>query len=102
MASLAILAVYLIVTTSIELFHSENCVLGVPHSGTTDGIACNKTCPACMFLAGRSSPGANYGPALASIEDLLISQFLLHLTVAHHDEWVYSIVPRAPPSITFS
>ena len=101
-ASPAILVVYLIVTTSIDLFHSENCVLGVPHSDTTDVVSTNDICPACMFLAGHSSPGANYGPALVIIEDILISQFLYHLTVVRHNEWAYSIVSRAPPSITIS
>jgi len=101
-ASTVVLAVYLIITTSIDLFHSEDCMFGAEQPGTTDAISCNNPCPACMFLAGYNSTNANYGSTLVSTESLLISQFLPHLTIVNHDEWACSITLRAPPSITIS
>jgi len=101
-ASLAIFAVYLIVSTSIELFHSEGCVFGVLHHGTTNGMSSNKPCPACMFLAGYNSTESNHSLTLVSTESPLISQFLPQLTVVNHDEWACSVMLRAPPSITIS
>jgi len=101
-ASTAMLAVYLIITTSIDLFHSENCVFGVLHHGTTDGMSCNDSCPACMFLAGYNSTEAGYCSTLVSTESPLISQFLPQLTIVNHYEWTCLIMLRAPPSITIS
>jgi len=101
-ASMVVLAVYLIITTSIDLFHSEDCMFGAVQRGTTDAISCNNPCPACKFLAGCNSTNPNYGSILVSTESLLISQILSQLTVVNHYEWACSIVSRAPPSITIS
>jgi len=99
-ASVVLLAVYLLVTTSIDLFHNEACIFGAAQS--TDVISHNESCPACMFLAGNNSTGANYDSTLVNAECLLISQFLPRLIVVNHYEWPCSIAPRAPPSITIS
>jgi len=101
-ASTVVLAVYLIITTSIDLFHSEECMFGAVQPGTTDAIYCDNPCPACKFLAGNNSTEANHCSTLLSTESLLISQFLTQLTVVNHDEWACSIFLRAPPSITIS
>ncbi len=101
-ASAAMLAVYLVVFNSIDLFHSEDCVFGVVHPGTTDAISCNGPCSACKFLAGCNSTEANHCSTLVNTESLLISQFLPQLTAVNHDEWACSIFLRAPPSITIS
>ena len=101
-AAFAIFAVYLAVTTSVDLFHTENCVFGARHSGTTNSISSNDPCPACAFLAGHNSPGVSYAPVLLSAERLFAPQSLPHLTIVHCDEWAYSITPRAPPSTNIS
>ena len=99
-ASAVILAVYLIITTSVDLFHNEACTFGsVQH---TDVISHNDSCPACTFLAGHNSTEANHGLPLIGTECLLISQFLLCSIVINHDEWSCSNTSRAPPSITIS
>ena len=96
------LAVYLVVFTSIDLFHSENCMFGVEHAGTADATSCNEPCPACKFLADYNSIEANHGSILVSTESPLISQFLPQLTIVNHYEWACSVMLRAPPSITIS
>jgi len=101
-ASAVMLAVYLVVFASIDLFHSEHCMFGVVHPGTTDAISCNEPCPACKFLAGYNSTESNHSLTLVSTESPLISQFLPQLTVVNHDEWACSVMLRAPPSITIS
>ena len=72
-ASAVVLVVYLLVTTSIDLFHNEACMFGAAQP--TDVISHNESCPACMFLAGYNSTGANYDSTLVNAECLLISQF---------------------------
>ena len=101
-ASLATFVVYLAITTSIDLFHTENCVFGVEHTSTTNSISSNDTCPACAFLAGHNSTGVSHSPALLNAERLFVSQFLPHFAIVHCDEWAYSIAPRAPPSTSIS
>jgi len=101
-ASMLVIALYLIITTSIELFHSEDCVFGSVQPGTTNAISRNDSCPACMFLVGYNSTETNHCPTLVNPESLLISQFLPQLTVVNNDEWACSIMLRAPPSITIS
>ncbi|MBC8468434.1 MAG: hypothetical protein H8D56_03090 [Planctomycetes bacterium] len=99
-ASAVMLAVYLLVTTSVDLFHNEACTFGAVHP--TDVISHNDSCPACTFLAGHNSAAANYGSTLVGTERLLISQSLPRLIVLNYDEWSCSFIPRAPPSITIS
>jgi len=101
-ASAVLLAVYLIITTSIDLFHSENCVFGIVHPSASDAISSNNPCPACKFLAGSNSTETNHCSILVSTESPLISQFLPQLTVVNHYEWACSIFLRAPPSIIIS
>ena len=101
-ASTVMIAVYLVVFNSIDLFHSENCMFSVVHPGTTGAISCNNPCPACKFLAGHNSTETSYCLTLVSTESPIISQFLPQLTVVSHDEWACSVMLRAPPSITIS
>jgi hypothetical protein len=101
-ASVAVVLLYMLVVSTISLFHNDGCELTRSDAANKDVIPRNDQCPACRFLAGHSSTGANYGPALVSAECPLISQFLPHLAVVHCDEWAYSITPRAPPSTSIS
>ncbi len=98
----AIFAVYLAVATSVDLFHTEDCVFGALHLGATNGVSSNDSCPACAFLAGHNSTGVSYAPVLLIAERLFAPQFLPYLAVVHCDEWAYSITPRAPPSTAIS
>jgi hypothetical protein len=98
----AIFALYLFVATSVDLFHTEEHMLGDHHSGTANTISSNTPCPACTFLAGHHSTGVSYALALLHAERLFVSQFLPHLAVVHCDEWACSIIPRAPPSTNIS
>jgi hypothetical protein len=100
--SLLIFALYLAVTTSIDLFHTENCVFNTRHTGKTDAILSDDPCPACAFLAGHHSTQLDYSPALLTTEHLFISQLLAHSQADRSDEWACSIVSRAPPTITIS
>ena len=77
----AIFAVYLAVATSVDLFHTEDCVFGALHSGATNSISSNGSCPACAFLAGHNSTGVSYAPALLSAERLFAPQSLPPLAV---------------------
>ena len=101
-ASLVIFALYLVITTSIDLFHSENCVFNTRHASDTDCIFSNDPCPACAFLAGHNSMGVSHSPALLNAERIFISQFLPHSEVVHCDDWACSFIPRAPPSTSIS
>ena len=98
-ASIAIFVAYLAVTTSVDLFHAEDCVFGAQHSGTANTISSNAPCPACTFLAGHHSTGVSYAIAILNSERLFAPQSLPHLAGVHLDEWACSIIPRAPPAI---
>jgi hypothetical protein len=100
--STVVLAVYLIVTTSVDLFHSEHCTGGVVYPSTTEVLFHEDECPACMFSAVLNSTITHYGPIVVSTEYLYTSQFIPQLVVIDHDEWHHSIILRAPPSITIS
>ena len=100
--SIAIFAVYLLITTSVDLFHTEEYMFGDRHSGTSNSIYSNAPCPACSFLAGHHSMGVSYAPALLNAELLFNSQSLPPLTVICRHEWASSIISRAPPSLSLS
>lgn len=101
-ASLLVFALYLVVTTSIDLFHTDNCVFNTRHTGKTGSILSDDPCPACAFIAGHHSMGVNHSPSLLTAEHLFISQFVPHSQADRFDEWACSIVSRAPPTITIS
>jgi hypothetical protein len=101
-ASLAIFVLYLVITTSIDLFHSENCVFNTRHASDTDSIFSNAPCPACTFLAGHNSTRVSQGPVLFNAERLFISQFLSHSEVVHYDDWACTFTSRAPPTTAIS
>jgi hypothetical protein len=101
-ASLAVFALYLVVTTTIDLFHTESCEFNTRHTGKTDSILSNDPCPACAFIAGHHSMGVNHSSSLLTAEHLFISQFVPHSQADRYDEWACSIVSRAPPTITIS
>ena len=101
-ASFVIFALYLVVATSIDLFHSDDCVFNTRHTSDTDCIFSNAPCPACTFLAGHNSTGMSHIPALLNAENLFISQFLPKLEVVHCNEWACSIASRAPPTTAIS
>ena len=99
-ASAVILAVYLLVTTSVDLFHNEACMFGVVQP--TDVISHNDSCLACKFLDSSNSTEADFNPSLVITTRQVISQALPRSIVINHDEWSYSITSRAPPSISIS
>ena len=101
-ASIAIFVLYLVITTSIDLFHSDDCVFKTRHTSDTDIIFSGAPCPACTFLSGHNSAGVSHSPALLNAENLFISQFLPNLEVVHCNEWACSIASRAPPTIAIS
>jgi len=101
-ASLMIFALYLVVTTSIDLFHTDECVFNNRHTSKTDGIFSNDACPACTFIAGHSSTEVNHSPALLAAEPLFISKFLPCSSVVSCNGGACSIIARAPPSTTIS
>ena len=101
-AAVTVVVTYLLVSCTIDLFHNESCQLGVVNAGTADVISPNDPCLACVFLAGSNSTEASYGTAIVSAESSTISQFLPYLSAINNDDWAYSIIPRAPPSITTS
>jgi hypothetical protein len=101
--SVAIFAVYLVVTVSVDLFHTEDCMFGDQHSHASNTISSNNPCPACMFLAGHHSTGADYTPALLDAEHFYTSQSLPpSLAIVYRSEWASSIISRAPPSTILS
>ena len=100
--AIAIFAVYLFITASVDLFHTEDYMFGDRHSGTDHSIYSNAPCPACAFLAGYHSMGVNYAPVLLNAELFFTSQSLPPLTVICCHEWASSIISRAPPSFSLS
>ena len=101
-ASVAVVLLYMLVVSAVDLFHDDECQLAPTGTAPTDVIPSSDQCPACMFLAGHSSTGADCEPALVSAKCLFISQFSPRVTVVQHNEWAYSIISRAPPSATIS
>lgn len=100
--AVAVVVLYVLVASTIDLFHKDECQLAPTDTGHKDAIPNADQCPACTFLAGHSSTGASYGPALLIAEWLLILQFSPRVTVVRRNEWAYSIISRAPPSATIS
>lgn len=98
----AVVVLYAFVASTVDLFHNEEHQFRNTDAAHTNVIPDNGQCPACTFLAGHSSTGADYGPALTSFEYLLISRFLPRVTVVIRNEWTFSVVPRAPPSTVIS
>ena len=101
-ASVAIVLLYMLVVSAVDLFHEDECHLAPTGTAPTDVVPSSDQCPACMFLAGHSSTGIGYGPALVSTECLLIPQFSPRATVVLNNEWGHSIISRAPPSAAIS
>ena len=101
-ASAVIVVEYLFLSTSVDLFHNENCIFGVEQPFGADVISHNDPCPACKFLAGYNSIEVNQDSISFGTEYLLIPQFIPFSTIVNHDAWSYSIISRAPPLLTIS
>jgi len=96
--TLVVIAVlYLIVTSVIGLFHSDDCLLGALNEGTTNVPSSGEHCLACIFSADFNSTEANHGLLQLTTEAPVICQPTRHFTVVIHHEWAYSILLRAPP-----
>ncbi len=96
--TLVVVAVlYLIVTSVIGLFHSDDCLLGALNEGTTNVPSSSEHCLACIFSADFKSSEANHELPLLDAENPVICQPARHFTVVDHHEWAYSILLRAPP-----
>ena len=100
--AVAIAILYVLVASTVDLFHKDECHLAPTGTTHTDVIPNADQCPACMFLAGHSSTGVGYGPASFIAECLLIPQFSPRATVVLNNEWGHSIISRAPPSAAIS
>ena len=98
----AVVMLYALVASTVDLFHNEEHQFSTTDAAHADVIPAKDQCPACTFLAGHSSTGADYGPALTSFEFLLVSRFLPHSTAVVCNEWAFSVVSRAPPSTVIS
>jgi len=97
-----VVAFYLIVICTIDLFHNEGCVHGNTGACAAGVLSSNESCPACIFLAGYNSTEADYGSVFVGTESQVIFQSLQHFTIVNRHEWASSIVLRAPPSILTS
>ena len=98
--SVAVVLLYTFVVSAVDLFHTDKCQLAPGDTAQKDIIPKDDQCPACTFLAGHSSAGADYGPALVSAEYLVISLLTPSEMSVPRNEWAHSIVSRAPPSTT--
>jgi hypothetical protein len=101
-ASVAVVLLYTFVVSAVDLFHNEKCQLAPSDTAHKDVIPNGDQCPACTFLAGHSSTGADYEPAVISPEYLVISLFMPREMFVPQKEWAHSIASRAPPSTDFS
>jgi len=101
-ASVAVVLLYTFVVSAVDLFHNDKCQLAPIDTAHKDVIPKDDACPACTFLAGHSSTGACYGPAVVSAEYLVISLFTPSEMFVPCNEWAHSVASRAPPSTTFS
>ena len=96
--TLVVVAVlYLIVSSAIGLFHSDDCLRGALNEGTTNVPSSSEHCLACIFSADFKSSEANHELPLLTTEAPVICQPTQHFTIPDHHEWSYSILLRAPP-----
>jgi hypothetical protein len=100
--AIAVVILYVLVVSAVDLFHDDECTLAPSGTAPADLISSSYQCPACMFLAGHSSTGVGYGPALSMAERLIIPQFSPRVTFVLNNEWGHSIISRAPPSAVIS
>jgi hypothetical protein len=100
--AIAVVILYVLVVSAVDLFHDDECTLVPTGTAPKDLISSSYQCPACMFLAGHSSTGVGYAPALFIAQCLLISQFSPRAAVVLSNEWGHSIISRAPPSAAIS
>lgn len=102
MASIVVVTVYLMVTSAVDLFHTES------YQGVTPGpngvnptsvLSPNKPCPACSFLAGSNSTEISFASPLVDSQTPIVSQFAPHSTVTIVENCIHStILLRAPPA----
>ena len=100
--SIVVLVFCLFVSSAIGIFHGDDCLLGELNEDTTKGLSSCESCPACMFSVSFKSIDADYGLPVLGVKSPIVFQFIQHFVVAHHYEWSYSILLRAPPLISTS
>ena len=95
--SILVLIFFAFVSSAIGLFHCEECFLDALNKGKANVPASDEHCLACIFAAGFKSFDADYGLPVLGIKSPIAFQSIQHFVVAHHYEWSYSILLRAPP-----
>ncbi len=93
----AVFTVYLAVTCSIDLFHTEDCPLTTGKTAPAD-----ESCPACRFLAGANSMQASHDSSPAAIQCQIVSAPIPNSPVVMSKQWAGSITLRGPPRFVLS
>ena len=91
-------SVYLAITSTISLFHSEDCREAQQTGDTNSSSPSSSPCPACKFLGGSNSPAAHDDPLPTVIESPTPSEAVQNSVVAVVSPCTGSIIVRAPPA----
>jgi len=102
LGSMAIVLAYFFVSVAVDLFHNEACEFGEPCGEAAKTIAHNDPCPACMFKASSNTTGPVCQLVPAVIQANVVCQPVVLSISPSRVQWIYSIVLRAPPSVTIS
>ena len=90
--SMAALTVYLTITCTVDLFHTEDDPLTTGKTAPT-----GESCPACKFLAGANSMPAAHDSSPVAIEYQTVSTPIPNSPVVMSKQWADSISLRGPP-----
>jgi len=93
-----ITSVYLAITSTVSLFHTEDCREAHRRGQTSSSSPSSSPCPACKFLGGSNSTAAHDDPPPIVIESPTTSEVVQHSVVVVASPCTGSILLRAPPA----
>jgi hypothetical protein len=95
-----ITSVYLAITSTISLFHTEDCPERGHSRDSHSSSPSDSPCPACKFLGGSNSLAAHDDPLPTVVESPAPSEAVQNSVVAVVSFCTGSIVLRAPPAFS--
>ena len=99
--STVVIAVYLTVTSVVDLCHTESWQWTTLNPNAVDStrvLSPDEPCPACAFLAGSNSTEISFASPLVNIHIPIVYQALPYSSVIIVEKCIHStILLRAPP-----
>ena len=95
-----IMGVYLAITSTVCLFHTEDCRHGRQNGNTPNSSPSDSPCPACKFLSGSDSTTAHDDPLPTLIESSTLLEAVQDSIAVVVSCCTGSIVLRAPPAFS--